>query len=114
MSSNDKAKSNSSEKDMKLKERTYSRVVTTAEPSQEKVRKLTALIYPSLPIYETSLLIATWIFIIGYSWYLVYNASREYYHNLAVDGYMKKLGLTILRLSSSIQVTRNGMLPLRI
>ena len=104
MSSCDKAKSNSSAKDMKLEERTYSSACPTAEPSHEKIRKLAALMYPSLPTYETSLLTATWIFIIGYSWYLVYNASREYFHNLAVDGYMKETWFnhfTIFKFDSS-------------
>ena len=60
------------------------------DASKEKQRKLTRLIYPSLSIYETSFLTGAWIFILGYSWYLVYTVSRKYYPLFIKNGFMIK------------------------
>ena len=61
-----------------------------AERSRIKEQRLTRLVYPSLSIYETSILTAGWIFIIGYSWYLVFLASRQYYLTFLNQGYLEE------------------------
>ena len=64
-----------------------------SQKSQERQRRLSRLMYPSLSVFETSLLTASWIFILGYAWYLVYRVSRKYYRRFMNDGYLIETGL---------------------
>ena len=56
--------------------------------NRNKSKRLSQLLYPPLSIYETSFLTAGWIFIIGYSWYLVYVASRKHYAGFLSQDYL--------------------------
>ena len=57
---------------------------------KDKKRRLASLIYPSLSVFETTFLTSTWIFIVLYSWYLVYLVSRKYYLHFINYGFMVK------------------------
>ena len=82
--SNSSSKPDISPKDSTDMKNMYSR----KEAKEVKERKLNQLIYPSLTIYETSFLSVAWIFILIYSWYLVYTVSRKYYLSFVNQGFM--------------------------